>query len=116
MDDFLQEVKDVFSYLVDDRIVSVNTFRNRYNSDKISIAFKIKNTNSKMVHHYNIEEYHYDFIPDIVNCLDLLSINRPFYHATYCTSISLGIISYSLILKLALKEDEANYILKNKML
>ena len=118
MDDFIQEVKDVFSYLVDDGIVTISLFDNRI-SNRINITFTVEDTLKKN-HNYNIESLDYEFIPDILNCLDLLSINRSFYHATFITSLinnsnSISYsISYSIILKLDVK-DSSTYILKEKL-
>lgn len=140
MDDFIQEVKDVFSYLVDDGIVTISLFDNRI-SNRINITFMIdmcvcvgvcvcldkvkrdhtvslplltKAPYSDSLSNYNIESFGYEFIPDILNCLDLLSINRSFYHATFITSIINNSISYSIILKLDAK-DSSTYILKEKL-
>ena len=112
MDDFIQEVKDVFSYLVDDGIVTISLFDNRI-SNRINITFTVEDT-IKRDHNYNIESLDYEFIPDILNCLDLLSINRSFYHATFITSLINNSISYSIILKLDVK-DSSTYILKEKL-
>lgn len=75
---------------------------------------ELEDTIKRDHNNYNIESLDYEFIPDILNCLDLLSINRSFYHATFITSLINNSISYSIILRLDAK-DSSTYILKEKL-